>query len=765
MTAGIKLVTASIAILAAGVLLWRSGPGTGSGELLSKATGSDSKGGDRLIHAPLEGELVQPRVSPEARASASAAKASRADVAALAGRESQASSDSSWAYFELTILDEADREPQPGLRVDLERSLADGTRLDSGSGSDPISRDWPYETDAAGRIAGKVRPGIAMSAAVMSLGFEGALTTLELEAFQEGERRAFELHVDSASLRGFWIQIIAEESQLPLSEAAVWEVDPYGASLSIDETRMDTSNWLETEPIQRADPNGRVLLPLSFRTQKRFVASARGRGLAFFSIDKAADRPEKATTVGLPESAEVRVRVVGSHQEPVAGVAVRLTVEHASRPIIQALHGQGQHHITRSTDETGSAFFERVNVNANIRVALCASDNPAAWQFAEDPLPALVGGERRELTLDLRGRTDVHGIALDQHGAPAAGIEMCLFQDSGQLPGYLQRGYSSQALRRTTVAPDGRFRWEGVPAGRWLAAPRMERDHLGRLSEEELDWSKLVAPIPTAFTLSGTEPVHSLPIELHRGLYVRGVVVNPDGELATEGRIRARLGEAGAFLMQMIHTDGTFVLGPLPDVVVSLSAWGFEPPTKSAAVLAQPGASDVTLRLEQTGSMTLRALTANGVGAAASFRAWRTSSAGDIVDRVEYDPHSAAVDCDGLAMGTWHVFAKGPGKLVGYANEIELRAGDVARSIDIHLQPSGTLTVRRASSVEREKRRVDLRLGGFPMGECKLAPGEHSVLWLPPGNFEVIDFDALGESLSPQQVQIQAGVASEVLLY
>ena len=751
MTKGMKLCLAALVALPLAALLWQQIPGLGT-------------------HAPKpqqESRVAAPAMPLEESDDESKAinlpHVERSRVALV--DEAPASVPSEvppWGRLELTIVDDATGEPQPALFVDFELYSPGGGASDRSADAEDSLRGWPPESDAKGRISGEIRAGVAFSLNVLHANMK-PLEVLPLEA---GERREIELRVDAVQLPKFWIRVVRESNGSPVPSAELRGVVAFGEVLdgfgSIDE-----SHWLEHSLIGHADENGYLAIPHGRYPQRRFVATAPGFGRSIFSRVRSAGQRESAHEVALPDLAQLDVEVVDAEQAPVEGFIVRLIFE-ADESVDRIATGEAfaQHTVTRSSDERGHAHFGRLNANKEIRAELRAPGVDSIWQPVLRSLPALAAGERRTTTMVAHAVTDVRGLALDQYAAPASGITMLLLPDSDEAPRYFGHGWDARAKLQAVTDRDGHFQWGAVPAGRWLVVPRMERRFWPTFTDEGHELSELVAPMPIAFELTGTQPIHDLQATLWRGLYVSGVVLDSEGQPCSDAHVEIKL-EGGEFLtLQPAREDGTFTVGPLPDVPLQLSASSYEDESSSQVVEVRAGAEGLSLQLVPYGSLPIRTVkAANGGDCVCKLiTAWRTNGAGQVVESKGYGPNATSLDWRGLGTGTWHLLARGPGGLVGHVGGIEIRSGERTGPIEIRLSPSGTLRLQRTESAETGERRGLVLMAGRPVGEYRLAPGESVELSVPPGGMKVIEFDPSGKALGPRQVEVDAGRLVELQL-
>ena len=761
------VITVGLLVGALWFLLWSDERGPGP---RATGVGDDGKGGSVAASAL---ESAGQAAAESAAIAAPAAERARLPATMEAGDELSAAADVTaepgWARLELTVLGNPSGSPVPGLYFDFEAQDVSALPTDSDGAELDIERESSLETDGAGRATFELLAELPLVLEVRGIGLEEALAKLELEPFAPDEVRALEVRIDEARLPRFWIRVVAAEDGAPLPEARILEVDAYGTGLYTDGP-LDAARWLERAPLARPDAGGLAVLPISRHIQMRFAAVAEGRGPAFFVQERSAERPDLAYEVKLARPAALDTAVVDLRGRPVGGARVRLDAKFADLggPGARASVGLifGSHAVTSVTDGAGHAVFEGLTAGAELRASLLAPGFGEAWQVTGAPVPALGPGERRELTLVARPPTDVHGVARDQHGAPAAGAELLLLRDSGQWGEYLSFNSSGSAERTATLGEDGRFRWQGVPAGRWIVAPKTLRDPNRRFTQvSEPELVNLFAPVPTRFELTGEEASRELRLELWRDLYVRGVVVDGQERPSGDAYIQARLGSDAGFVLEHSEPDGTFVIGPLPDLPVRLEASDPTAGSSSEEVEAHPGDEGLTLRLYVGGRLILRTVEAGtGEGVECDFTAWRMDGTGEVQERAGYGSLGPELEWDGLTPGTWHVLARGPSTLVGFRGQLEVRAEETTGPVVLELEPAGTLVITRPATAAAGERRVVVRYAGVPIAEYDLAPGGVAEVSLPSGEVEVIEYDMDGEPLPPRSVGVPRSASVALLL-
>lgn len=678
--------------------------------------------------------------------------------------ESAEATEEGAAVLVLTVTTENTGRPVPGLYVEV--VTAD---------EQDAERGRVNETDRAGKTRFEVLPGEPLVLHLNAIGVSEPLASEALEAFAPDEQRTLSIQVDEALLPRFWVRVVAAESGEPLSEAHLLEVDAYGAGLHMDGP-LSRERWRQHEPLALSDLDGLAALPVSPMIQKRFAAVAEGRAPVFFIQAGNAERRELAHKVALDLAAALDVLVTDAGGRPIPDVAVRLDAE------FSALLGPGvepdymvfgRHAIEAVTDERGRVLLDELTAGAPFRASLRSSGYGDAWQTVDELVTPFGPGERRSLTLVARSPIYVRGLALDQYGAPAEGVELLLLRRTGDLPRMFAYSLSNHAERTALVGSDGRFAWPAVPVGRWYVLPRPMRDFdFHRRLQADPTLTKpplagLYATTPTPLDLDGDADTVQLTLELWRGLYVRGRVVDSRGEPVVGAIVKGDVGDGEQFLMQRADEDGTFALGPLADVAVKLSADDFGSRRTVVEVEAHAGDEDVVLRLFEGGTLSVHTLDgATGQDVVCSFDAWRIDGAGEVLESTGYHPIHAEWEWDGLASGTWSVLAKGAGGGRVLATGLEVRAGETTGPIVMRLEPAGTLVITRPATgaAATGKRRVVVRSAGVPLAEHELEPGGAFEVALPAGEVEVVEYDADGEPLQSQSIDVPGSESVELSL-
>ncbi|MBN2492186.1 MAG: hypothetical protein JXQ29_15170 [Planctomycetes bacterium] len=345
-------------------------------------------------------------------------------------------------------------------------------------------------------------------------------------------------------------------------------------------------------------------------------------------------------------------------------------------------------------------------------------------------LPALEPGEIRSVRLTLPAWGAVHGEVVDQDQlrVPFAQVAL-LIENSNQ----------EQAFLQTDSA--GLFRFEGIPLGayRVKASPRREdRRHPTSFPPGEI-----------AVELVGHGTVATASVRVDRGLFLRGIVVGPDGEPVPDALVERSPGavlpeESGPAIVRAgsawqgkpswsdalygrpwvrrgvtfnrrdrfaesarTGPDGTFAIGPVNSGTYELLAEAKEVYRTSELVRAEAGGASVTLRVPLGGCLEGRVVPTRGERAATGGRLWavRHGSADAIrsrffvVGRSDEEKFSLA----GLEPGRYELFLlpwenverrpEPSDELCGPVDGVMVERGTRLRNLRIPFLPAGTIRV------------------------------------------------------------------------
>ncbi|MFT5051938.1 MAG: hypothetical protein ACI8QZ_003369 [Chlamydiales bacterium] len=395
----------------------------------------------------------------------------------------------------------------------------------------------------------------------------------------------------------FWARILAAEDGRPLAGAEIWEA---GGS---------TAAAPDPKPIAVTGPDGLVTLQLASVTMlsarsssvgsSSYVVLARGRAQEFFNQQLTAATPERAYDVALAMAADLEVLVVDPAGHPLEGADVRLAVAHDDSADLGLIYfarligaRTGFRTVSGVTDRLGRASFNGQPSAVEVRVQLLAPGFGSGWQFHGAIPSPLLAGERRVLTIVARMPADVYGVAVDETGAAAAGVELRLLRDEGQFEGVVGSFSVRDGHPLAVTGSDGAFLFKGVPVGRWTAVARSS----GAGPQPAGDQPRF-APYPLAFEVTGIESRLSLDLELRRGLSLHGVALDERGVPCVGAEVDLRVEGGPEVGKQIADARGEFAFHGLPDQPLILKARVLSARLASGLISIRPGPDRVVLRL------------------------------------------------------------------------------------------------------------------------------------------------------------------------
>jgi hypothetical protein len=249
----------------------------------------------------------------------------------------------------------------------------------------------------------------------------------------------------------------------------------------------------------------------------------------------------------------------------------------------------------------------------------------------------------------------------------------------------------------TKTGADGTFAFEDVAPGTWLVGPPPHATHV---------------PLGSPVDVPAGVPVVEIVLRLPPELFVRGVVLDPDG--APVGGAALYACGSAIYRAAVSTLDGSFRLGPFPAGAVMLDVFrapdGF---AGAASVEANAGDADVVLRLTAAATLTVWVLDERGEPVAGELRSSRIDAPKGLdfwrEDRIGDDGHARK---KGLAPGLYEVLAEARDGRLGRLGPLRIDAGaDVEVTLVVH--PGGRLRVHVRG--ERPAPEVRVWLGSLPL--------------------------------------------------
>jgi hypothetical protein len=252
-------------------------------------------------------------------------------------------------------------------------------------------------------------------------------------------------------------------------------------------------------------------------------------------------------------------------------------------------------------------------------------------------------------------------------------------------------------------------------------------------------------------------------LEVHRGLYIRGRVLDPAGEDAPEGYVMGTTELAQWPLSVRTDSEGTFALGPLVPGAYSLLAHAAsfraagESLANSETVEAQGGDEGVVLRLRRGGSLSGTLLDGEtGSGCAGGLVHSCVES--DAVTMRQAD-EDGTFHVAGLLPGTYHLAGMASGKRAGVLRDVTVQAGVETGPLVLKLVPGALLRVKYAG--ERGYLNYRISSEGVLVGVNGISAGGTSETSVPAGRL-LIQSRWLKE-VEQQEIELAVGQEAELV--
>jgi protocatechuate 3,4-dioxygenase beta subunit len=626
----------------------------------------------------------------------------------------------------LRLVSKDDGTPIAGERITLHDPRAkvwgavqvDGSRATPGQS--PV-------TDSEGRAEFEVEAGVPLEVFIHSrFGSPGGP---EIPALAEGEQREVTVEIPTrvdVTLHG---RLVDAESGQPLAGGVV---------------RVEPSRGLDPAPAQDILARADGTFEIEVRSWEVLFASASAdeHAQVIFGLDPGHETPERALQVRLSRAATLEVLVLDG-SSPVADAKVELTTRLYHLRLHSDWWDMGEDPTwTRHSDASGLAVVGKLPPQAPLQLAIESRDRPR--RLEAEPI-TLDPGERRRVEIRLGAGGTIAGRVEDSKGQ--AVLDLAIWRIAAEFPAPKRiESYETPAARTRTDA-QGRFRFEDVPAGSW---------HVGPPSVSSWDESALTADAVAALA----QPVgveegtvsSDIVIRIDRGLYLSGIVLDPDGQPAPEVSVSAHSQTAWEYLNEQTDDAGRFRIGPLTAGSYALQASGFgrgsHAPSESA--IAEAGASELTLQLRVGASIRGRTLDAAG-----RLRECKLMLVREGEDSWTVTKSEGEFSFDGLLPGTYALNAQGSGGVCGRRAGLYLRAGTTLKGIDVVLERGALL--RLTFDGEQPHAAYAVFVDGTAFESDGLERGKEGTITVPAGEIEVRWWNPKGELQTVRRLTLAQG--------
>jgi hypothetical protein len=243
---------------------------------------------------------------------------------------------------------------------------------------------------------------------------------------------------------------------------------------------------------------------------------------------------------------------------------------------------------------------------------------------------------------------------------------------------------------KATTEAEGRFTIEGVTTGEWWIGPVPPK----RTHGVEPDLAEAVAPVAELVRVEPGASLVEVVVRTHRGLVLRGVVVDPEGAPVATVMVNATSVEPGTAATSHAHTSGSgrFVLGPLLPGEYELRSGTRHDLAPIEPVRARAGDRDVVLRLRAGATIAGRVVGLAGDGSTVLRVSAVALNAPGYWQRQGGD---AAFEFGGLLPGEYALYAHTTDGRCAVHPPLRIGQAERVEGIEMRLGPGAKLRLRR----------------------------------------------------------------------
>jgi len=500
------------------------------------------------------------------------------------------------AYLTVHFVGKTSHGPVAKVRVTVSPTAAEDVvrKLSRVEGSRGDLQDQPI-TGADGVVTFDLPPGRDFKLWAHSENESSGDIGTDIPRLRASEQRDLVLEIADGIDGHVFGKVICAETGEPVAGAHV-TLENTGAGLRISTGGKPIRNRGKPPVGGLTTGNdGTFEISCSLWQHPRVRIEAEGYGMRYATLDGLHEDSAHALVVRISRAATLNARVFDAGGAPIEEARIELSVKgymlshHEADE--QGFFASGfvsfppDESWTGATGADGRAKIEGLPPRVDLGMRVEANGRT----LQHDPAGLnLEPGEVKELEWRFGSGTSVKGVVLDQDGKPVAGIAICAAKsEAGGRRIFLRDNYP--VASRTTTNLEGRFTLMDLLPGTWSIGPVVGRD-------------TPVVGLAEVIELTG-EPTPELYLHVFRGLYIRGRVLTPAGEVASRSRVMGR-GEIGEFYEGInVGPDGTFALGPVTLNRVTLTASAFDKFAASDPVQATAGDTGIVLQLKLGGAI------------------------------------------------------------------------------------------------------------------------------------------------------------------
>ena len=505
---------------------------------------------------------------------------------------------------------------------------------------------------------------------------------VRVPALEQGERLLVTLEIPTEADIHQFVRVVSEAGQTPIPGARVQVL--HSPSFYFGEDKGDSRPYL------LSDSNGLVEVWARSWEAPLGEVSADGYGVQLFALEEGHETPDRALPLPLRESADLGGSILGPSGNPESGITVDLTADgfHLRTPrsgqqLILSGPWWGQHDRNWKEETRGDGRFEFVGLPAWVPLELEIRRGNETLRKGSEPL-RLEPGENREVVWRVGGGATLRGLVVDQDDDPISYQDMWL--TAGHVPHYFDP-YGRGVVATARSDAKGRFSFDDVSPGEWLVGPEAVRKTTLRSAP---------APLPSHVTVLEGVLEQEVLVRVECGLYVRGRVLDPDGNPIANAYVHGR-SDLGS-LMRATEHGGKFAIGPLMPGPITLWANSMDcAPTET--IETEAGDRDVVLHLRAGVSLS-GLVVEKATGAPQQAEVWATARGirpfGRQLGQAKFVfGNDGNFEFKGLIAGTHDLVARTKDGQIGLLLGITLGPGEVARGLEVVVEEGAKLRVRR----------------------------------------------------------------------
>lgn len=705
-------------------------PAAGRGATLHDAAGVDATSHELEMGEPAASAVQRDRAVQTLHAGDSTNEASSLEEAG--------------AMLVVRAVDKASRAPVAGIRMSVYSPNLDqefpAPNVDGSKGT----LDTSPITAIEGRVEFDVPDGVDLLLAAYGDDESLGSFTEVIAALGPGERRELTVEVPAGDDLRYFGRVLAREDERPIAGATIELVD-------------GTKSFTPTRP------DGSFELSLNSWKGLELRIHAPGFGIVLVDVGTEHETLETADVVHLSRGASLHARLLDTSGASITDASIRVWTEAYLLGIAEAEDWyvpsipESEWRTNSSTswktsaDSFGLYVLQDLPPDLPLHVEILRGE-----QVVKRDLPPLsvAAGEVREVDWRIGAGCLLEGIVVDQRGEVVKSRTIWLQRAEPDERPIFSPYATTDVVGESITGTDGRFAFVDVSPGTWWVGPEARREELGVFDPEA------IAPVAEVVEIVEGSARQELRLRVHRGLYIRGRVLDHAGLLVPEFGVAGFNETANLSFETKSGSDGEFALGPLVAGHYGLMAF---PRTDAdpRPPMASAGDEGIEVRVKFGGRVSgtvLDGATGKVCVAELTF-ALRGSPDRDYTTTESYV--DGAFEIDGLLPGTYDVAVTASGQRVGMLSGVTVTVGSEIRNQVVTLVRGATLRLRNAGKEGSLSYRV--LSGGVMIASDWIDVGGHGATAVPSGRL-VIEYQLADGTSEKKEIELAVGEERELVI-